>query len=173
MAEIPQPTAAARRGGVLVLLEGSAGELRSGPEIRGWELARALAGRMPVTVAAEGAAGTVYEDRVRVVPRRRVGLVREAAAHDAVLAPWVPAYLLAGLARPGTLTVADLYDPIDVEGATLGADADRQFLESARRARQMQLRFADVLLCASAAQRRALEGELAGLRAGRATRPCS
>ena len=31
----------------------------------------------------------------------------------------------------------------------------------------MQLRFADVILCASEPQRRALEGELAGLRAGR------
>ncbi|HEY8769302.1 MAG TPA: hypothetical protein VIM03_02090 [Thermoleophilaceae bacterium] len=167
MAEIPEPTASARRGGILVLLEGGAGELRSGPEIRGWELARALARRMPVTVAVEGAAGAGHEAGLRVVPRRRAGLIREAAAHDAVLAPWVPAYLLAGLARPGTLTVADLYDPVEAEGASLGADSDRQFLESARRARAMQLRFADVILCASEPQRRALEGELAGLRAGR------
>jgi len=44
MAEIPEPTASARRGGILVLLEGGAGELRSGPEIRGWELARGSPG---------------------------------------------------------------------------------------------------------------------------------
>ena len=100
MAEIPEPSAAARRAGSWCCSR-RAGELRSGPEIRGWELARALARRMPVTVAVEGAAGAGYEAGLRVVPRRRAGLVREAAAHDAVLAPWVPAYLLAGLARPG------------------------------------------------------------------------
>jgi glycosyltransferase involved in cell wall biosynthesis len=153
--------------GALVLLEGGAGDLRSGPEIRGWELARALAASMPVTVAAEEADGAASVPGVRVVRRRRAGLVREAAAHDAVLAPWVPAYLLAGLARPGTLTVADLYDPVHAEAATLGDDADKAFLESARRAREMQLRFADIVLCASEGQRRAIEGELAALRGKR------
>jgi glycosyltransferase involved in cell wall biosynthesis len=152
---------------VLVLLEGGAGELRSGPEIRGWELARALARSMPVTVAADQSGGAARVPGVRVIRRRRAGLVREAGAHDAVLAPWVPAYLLAGLARPGTLTVADLYDPVHAEAATLGDDADQAFLESARRARDMQLRFADVVLCASEGQRRAIEAELAELRGSR------
>src|SRR3954471_8310123 len=109
----------AGRRGLLLILEGGAGNSRSGPEIRGWEIARALARRMSVTVAVHGNAQAVPEPGIRLVPRGRLRLVRGAAAHAAVMAPWVPAYLLAGLARAGTLTVADLYDPVEVESETL------------------------------------------------------
>jgi glycosyltransferase involved in cell wall biosynthesis len=157
------------RGGLLVVLEGDLGGPRGGPEIRGWEIARALAPRMRVSVAVRRP--DLVQERelaapggsIRVVSRRRLGLFREAAAHDAALAPWIPAYLLAGAGRCRTLTVADLYDPIDIESASLADDSDRQFLETARHARRMQLRFADVLLCANARQREAIQSELAAL----------
>jgi glycosyltransferase involved in cell wall biosynthesis len=142
-----------------VLAKGGGDELRSGPEIRAWELARAMSHLVAVTVATRGASDESRAD-LRVVPGTRRGLLRELTHHDAVIAPWVPAYALALLAGRPTLAVADLYDPVEVEGETLGGSAGRRWLRTARAAREMQLRFADILVCASERQHDELREEL-------------
>lgn len=148
---------------VLLAVHGRIGEKMAAPEVRGWEMARALARRHDVTVASPGAAGDIREG-VRFVDARRRSLVAEARRADVVIAPRVPPYLFAALAGSQTLMVADLYNPFDLEHAELlGRASIRRELEAAQVAHRLQLRFADVILCAVEAQRRRLAGELAGL----------
>src|SRR5262249_20045228 len=61
----------------------------------------------------------------------------------------------------------DLYDPVEVEMATMdGFDREAR---AARAAQRIQLRFADLILCAGSRQRERLEGELAQI--GAAPKP--
>lgn len=136
-------------------------ERRSGPEIRSLELARALSRSHEVTVAVPGDAGVSDAEAVSFMSVSRPRLLAAARRRNAVMAHWLPPYMLAGLARSSTLTVADLYDPIDVEAATLpDGPATRRWRKIARLARRNQLRFADLIVCASERQRDAIAGEL-------------
>jgi glycosyltransferase involved in cell wall biosynthesis len=152
-----------RRLRVLVVVNGQIGERMAAPEIRGWEMARALARRHEVAVAAPGASGEM-RDGVRLVSSGRRALVREARRSDVLIAPRVAPFLYAALAGSGTLAVADLYNPFDLEHAELlDRETIRRELEAGRVAYRLQLRFSDVLLCAVEAQRRRLAGELEGV----------
>jgi glycosyltransferase involved in cell wall biosynthesis len=141
---------------VLVLLQGELGERVSGPEIRGWEIAKALSERHLVTVAA-GAATVGLRDGLRVIPSTPRRLIQEARRHDAVIAPSLPPYLLAALHNSPTLAIADLYDPVALEIAGVATRNDLAVLRTHRR---VQLKFADIILCASGPQRDQLVGEL-------------
>lgn len=146
---------------LLVLIDGPIEGSMRGPEIRAWELARALAERFEVTVAAD-VAGQRTRDGVRVVPHSRLRVLVETLRHDAVLAPWLPPYALLAAALRRRVCIADLYDPVDCELATAAEDsrfADE--LRATRRLTQMQLRFAAVLAFAGEAQRDALLGRRA------------
>jgi glycosyltransferase involved in cell wall biosynthesis len=141
---------------VLVHAMGALGERLAGPEIRALEFAKALSVEYEVTLAAERARAGECEG-IPVVPSSRLRLMREAAEHDAVISACLPPYLLAlGLVR-NLMTISDLYDPHEHELATL--DAGRE-LERELRARlsiqALQLRHADIVLCASERQRAAL-----------------
>jgi glycosyltransferase involved in cell wall biosynthesis len=143
----------ARPRSVLVLAMGALGERLAGPEIRALEFAKALNADYEVTLAAERSRAGEYEG-IPVVPSTRRQLVRAAAEHDVVISACLPPYLLAlGLLRD-IVTIADLYDPHEHELATL--DAGRE-LERELRARSsiqaLQLRHADLVLCASERQR--------------------
>ena len=151
-----QPAGARRR--VLVIIQGELGDRPAGPEIRGWEIARAFATRHDVTVVA-----TVDSEHrregIRIVPRTRRSTVAEAMRHDVVIGPLLPPYLLLALARRRQVRVADLYDPVDLELSTLGEDWRARRLASQRQTlRGVQLRSSDVVVCANEPQRvRALE----------------
>ena len=151
-----------RRLRVLFLVYGELGERAAGPEMRGWALARALAGRHEVTVAVQGADGRpAGESGLRVVPATRRRLAREMLRHDVLVAPCVPPFLLAAKALRRMVVVSDQYDPVELELGTLDSREGAADLRSARHAARLQLDAADIVLCAGERQRRRLAGRLA------------
>jgi glycosyltransferase involved in cell wall biosynthesis len=145
---------------ILLVVYGPIAERMSAPEIRGWEMAKVLARRHDVTVAAPGELHD-GRDGIRMVASDRRTLLAEARAHDVLIVPRVPPYLFAGLADSDTLIVADLYNPFEEEHAELTASrAIRREISLTRVANRMQLTFADVLLCAVEPQRERLEAAL-------------
>ena len=146
---------------VLVLAPGSLGERLRGPEIRALRLGQVLAAEHEVTLMARGARRGEREG-LRVIPLSRRRLLREARGHDALLASTVPPFALALKRRLGVLAVSDQYDPVELELGTLGGRAARA-AATARAARRLQLRGADLVLCAGARQRELLEAELGTL----------
>ncbi len=155
------------RLGVLILVPGKLGEKLSGPEIRAVRLGQALAARHRVTLLAPGEAAGSYEG-LAVAPLSRRRLLREARRHDVVLASTVPPFLLAAKRALGIRAVSDQYDPVEIELGTLASGADRA-RATARAARRLQLRGADLVLCGGRRQRELLEAEVAEL--APATRP--
>jgi hypothetical protein len=78
----------------------------SAPEIRrGWEMAKLLARRHDVTVAAPGRAARRarrQRDGIRMVASDRRTLLAEARRHDVLIVPRVPPYLFAGAGGQAT-----------------------------------------------------------------------
>jgi len=149
---------------ILILVPGVLGERLSGPEIRAVRLGQALAAENRVTLMAPGAAGGEHEG-LPVVPSSRRRLLREARRHDVLMASTVPPFALALKRQLGILAVSDQYDPVELELGTLGAGADRARI-TARAARRLQLRCADLVLCAGRGQRQLLEAEIETLDGG-------
>jgi glycosyltransferase involved in cell wall biosynthesis len=143
---------------VLVHAAGALGERLAGPEIRALEFAKALSTEYEVTLAAQrSAAGE--RDGIPVVPSSRRGLLHEAAQHDAILSACLPPYLLALAPLSDFVTISDQYDPHEQELATLAAGRERERELRSRFAIQaLQLRYADIVLCASERQRAELIG---------------
>jgi glycosyltransferase involved in cell wall biosynthesis len=138
---------------VLVIIQGEPGDKPAGPEIRGWEIAKAFAARHDVTVIAD-VAGEDVREGIRLVPRTRRRLVREALRHDVVVGPLLPPFLLLAVAARRQVRVADLYDPVDLELSTLGSGWKvRRLTAQRRRLRRLQLRSADIVVCANEPQR--------------------
>jgi glycosyltransferase involved in cell wall biosynthesis len=156
---------------ILVVVNGGVGKRVTGPEIRGWEIARALGERHDVTVAVHDPPSS-YRDGHRLVPLKRRELVREARRHDAVLAPILPPYLFTALRGTSTVMVSDQYDPIHLELANFPEQAGiGRALASQLMVRRVQLRFADVIACAGERQRALLDEELAAMPERRAAPP--
>jgi glycosyltransferase involved in cell wall biosynthesis len=148
---------------ILLVVYGPIAERMSAPEIRGWEMAKVLARHHDVTVAAPGELHD-GRDGIRMVASDRRTLLAEARRHDALIVPRVPPYLFAGLADSRTRIVADLYNPFEEEHAELTASrAIRREISLTRVANRMQLRNADVLLCAVEPQRERLLAALDAL----------
>jgi glycosyltransferase involved in cell wall biosynthesis len=78
--------------------------------------------------------------------------------HDVVMAACQPPYILAAARSRGVITVADHYDPVELELATL--EGVERTLRTVRALRRLQHGHADVVLCASESQRRVLLAEL-------------
>jgi glycosyltransferase involved in cell wall biosynthesis len=156
---------------ILVVVHGTVGTHVTGPEIRGWEIARALAARHEVTVAVHDPPAP-ERDGHRLVPFTRGRLSREARDHDAVVAPILPPYLFTALRGASTITVSDQYDPVHLE---LSVSTDQpgvaRVLGSQRLVRRVQLRFADVIACAAERQRAMLLEELDAIPERRAAPP--
>jgi hypothetical protein len=138
---------------VLVHAAGALGERLAGPEIRALEFAKALSAEYEVTLAAQRPSEG-ERDGIRVVPSSRRRLLRELAHQDALLSACLPPYLMA-LAQPSNVVmISDQYDPHEQELATLAAGRERERELRSRFAIQaLQLRYADVVLCASERQR--------------------
>jgi hypothetical protein len=148
---------------VLVLIQGPLGDRLSGPEIRGWETARAFAQRHSVTALADVVVPEVREG-IRIVPRSRRGILREIRRHDVVIGPVLPPYALLALARRRRVRVADLYDPVDLEVGTADGLGARLAVACQRAGRRLHLRWSDVVVSANAAQTARTQADLAGLR---------
>jgi glycosyltransferase involved in cell wall biosynthesis len=156
---------------ILIAAGGGTGSRISGPEIRGWALARALGERHEVTVAVHEP-GVPELDGFRVISYQRRELVREARRHDAVVAPAIPPYLFAALRGTGTITVADQYDPVTLELSVFTDQPGiKRVIRAQRMMREVQLRYADVVAFAGAAQGRLLSADLEALRPRRAVPP--
>jgi glycosyltransferase involved in cell wall biosynthesis len=152
---MPSPERGARR--VLVLVPGALGTKLSGPEIRAVRLGRALCAEHEVTLMAPGAE-SCERDGMAVVPFSRLRLLREARRHDAVLAATIPPFALLLRRWLGIAAISDQYDPVELELGTLSAAT--RATATARAARRLQLRCADLVLCAGTRQRELLEAEL-------------
>lgn len=138
---------------VLVHATGALGERLAGPEIRALEFAKALSVEYEVTLAAQRSS-TGERDGIRVVPSSRRSLSREAARHGAVLSACLPPYLLTLRSLHRFAAIADLYDPHEQELATLQAGRERErALREQVDIQALQLRHADLVLCASERQR--------------------
>lgn len=148
---------------VLVLIQGPLGARLSGPEIRGWEIARAFARRHSVTAVAD-VAGPELREGIRIVPRSRRRVLREVRRHDVVVGPVLPPYALLALARQHCVRVADLYDPVDLEAGTAIGFGARLAVGCQRAGRRLHLRWSDVVVSANAAQTARIQTDLTGLR---------
>lgn len=146
---------------VLILVPGVLGASLSGPEIRAVRLGQALAAEHEVTLMAPGAEGERHEG-LAVVPFSRRGMLREARRHDVLIASTVPPFALALKRQLGIQAVSDQYDPVEIELGTLGEGARRATMTAAA-ARRLQLRCADLVLCAGDRQRQLLEAEVESL----------
>lgn len=149
---------------ILILAPGALGERLSGPEIRAVRLGQALSAEHRVTLMAPSAERGEYEG-LPVVPFSRRRLLREARRHDALMASTVPPFALALKRSLGILAISDQYDPVELELGTLAAGAGRA-RATARAARRLQLRSADLVLCAGASQLELLEAEVEALGSG-------
>ncbi len=143
---------------VLVLVPGALGERLSGPEIRSTRLARCIAAEHEVTLMAMGAGEREWEG-MAVVPFSRMRLIREARRHDALLAATIPPFALALKRWLGIYAISDQYDPVELELGTLQGGTGRA-RATARAARRLQLRSADLVLCAGSRQHELLAAEL-------------
>jgi glycosyltransferase involved in cell wall biosynthesis len=155
---------------ILVVVQGGGGTRVSGPEIRAWALAHAFAEHHDVTVILNAPEAT-ERDGMRLVAFSRGALVREARRADAVIAPQLPPYLLAALARSGTIAVSDQYDPVELELSVFTEQPGIQrYLRAQKLIRETQLRYADIVVVAGERQRGLADHELETLRIAPARR---
>lgn len=143
---------------ILCLVYGDLGTRLSGPGIRGLALARRLARDHEVTVAIGDGSGDAGPG-IRVIPSARHHVAREALQQDAFVAAVIPPYVLALKSLTGLVTISDQYDPVELEQGTLSGRAASAEIRAARAARRLQLRYADIVLCATESQRALLERE--------------
>jgi glycosyltransferase involved in cell wall biosynthesis len=143
---------------VLILVPGRLGEKLSGPEIRAVRLGQALAAEHQVTLMAPSARRDEH-DGLAVVPFSRRRLLREARRHDVLMASTVPPFALALKRSLRIVAISDQYDPVELELGTLAKGAKRA-RATARAARRLQLRSADLVLCAGRRQGELLEAEI-------------
>lgn len=133
---------------ILLAVQGGVGPRVTGPEIRGWEMARALGERHEVTLVVESPPSRT-RDGHRLIPFTRRALIREGRRHDAVIAPILPPYLFTALRGTSTIMVSDQYDPIHIELSVFEGvqPGIARVLGSQRMVREVQLNFADVVVC--------------------------
>jgi len=152
---MPSPERGCR---ILILVPGALGERLSGPEIRAVRLGQALSSEHRVTLMAPCAERDQH-DGLAVVPFSRRRLLREARRHDVLMASTVPPFALALKRRLRIIAISDQYDPVELELGTLGKGAERA-RATARAARRLQLRSADLVLCAGRRQSELLQAEI-------------
>lgn len=143
---------------VLVLSAESVGARMAGPAIRAAELARALAARHDVTLAAPAPSDPPAGVRLLEAGFEQLDALASAAReHDIVVAQELPPTLLGRLHRMPVRIALDLYNPVVVE--VLEAVAAER-LRARRRITELiglralaQCAVADFLICASERQR--------------------
>jgi glycosyltransferase involved in cell wall biosynthesis len=148
---------------ILVFATGPLNERLAGPEIRALEFAKALSVEYDVTLVAQRADES-ERDGLRVIPASRHRILAEAARHDAILSPGLPPYLLALKPLLGISAIADQYDPYELELVSLVDETHDRELGTQAMWQALQLRHADLVLCAGAYQREELIAAAARLK---------
>jgi glycosyltransferase involved in cell wall biosynthesis len=131
------------------------GPSMAGPAIRVLELARAVAARCDVTVAAPGPsdAGDAPVEVLEANLSDFDALLAAVKRHDVVVAQRLPPQLLRYVARMPVRFVADLYNPQMIEVLEAGADGPSTSPRRAWRSMLGQCAVADLVICASEKQR--------------------
>lgn len=154
---------------VLLHSIGDVGSTMSGPGIRYYELAKALAGQFDVTLAVPNESDAVLGGvRIVTTPRDPAALRRMLGAFDAVVSQNLPADAMRWLARRPVRVVYDLYVPLLSEHlAMLDVEFDHpasvRFHEQAMLAQRLALLTGNAFVCASERQRDFWLGMLASL----------
>ena len=143
---------------ILVLVPGDVGTHMSGPAIRAWMLAQGLSESHEVTAAIDGKLPDAAPDGLRVFRATRPRFLLETLRHDVIFSACLPPYAVTAARARGAITVADQYDPVELELQTIGGRDRRR--QAARMLRRYHQRYADLVLCAGQAQRRLLLEEL-------------
>ncbi len=140
---------------VLIYATGPLGERLAGPEIRALQFAQALSPEFEVTLMAQRE-DACERDGLPVVPSTRQTLMREALRNDAVLSPCLPPHLLLLKRALGIVAISDKYDPHEVELVQLDGERHERELRLRSLSMAIDLRCADLVLCAAEQQRESL-----------------
>jgi len=141
-------------------------ERMAGPAIRYWEFAKALASLHTVTLAAPNVIPETLQKTlpVAMVQHTSENIVELTNCHDIIIFQGYIFDLYPGLRQSHKILIADLYDPVPLEG--LEQHKEPQFMEMIdHQVRMMndQLKFSDYFLCASNRQRDLWLGHLLAL----------
>jgi glycosyltransferase involved in cell wall biosynthesis len=153
---------------VLVYATGPLGDRLAGPEIRALQFANALRSDYEVTLMAQRPDRT-ERDGFPVVPSSRKLFIREARRNDVIVSPCLPPFLMVAKSLLGFVAISDKYDPYEVELVALDDERHDRELRLHSLALTVDLRCADVVLCAAEQQRANLVS--AARKLGRGRRP--
>jgi glycosyltransferase involved in cell wall biosynthesis len=145
---------------VLVVASDKVGSSMAGPAIRALWFARELSKRFDVTLSVPYETDLRPEGFELVVenPWDAHAMSRLATRFDALVAQRLPVPTLRTLARSGTRTVYDLYDPVTIENLALDAGrrlgrAERAYFGLGTLVQRAVLAHGDAFVCASEQQR--------------------
>lgn len=154
---------------VLLLCPDVVSERMAGPAIRYWEFARALAGDYQVTLATpnEVSMERLPAPGVRLLQHHKENIAALCMQHELIIFQGYISEIYPEVLRSDKILIADLYDPIPLEG--LEQHRDPQDAHALRLQTEQvallnrQLRLADYFLCASERQRDLWLGALMSL----------
>jgi glycosyltransferase involved in cell wall biosynthesis len=132
----------------------------TGPSIRSWETAKAFQAAGHRVTAAAHVGAPLLRDGIRVVPASRRRVIGELARHDVIHGPLLPPYAMALLGVRRCLSMADLYDPGELERGAVSGPAMRRAAARHLLARRIHLSWADVVLSANERQAERTRREL-------------
>ncbi len=143
---------------ILLLCPDYITERMAGPAIRYWEFAKALAPHHSVTLAAPNSIPEVLQSDMpaKLVQHTQENIANLAYHHDIII---FQGYILDQyplLRQTGKILVADLYDPVPLEGLEQQQGQGEAEWQAIRHQVQMmndQLKVADYFLCANERQR--------------------
>lgn len=154
-----------KRPKVLVYATGPLGDRLAGPEIRALQHATALRADYEVTLMAQGP-DRVERDGFPIVRWSRDNLIREAIRNDVIVSPCLAPYLLISKGLLDFVAISDKYDPYEVELVAIDDERHDRELRLHSLALTIDLRCADVVLCAAEQQRENLIAAAAKLNRG-------
>lgn len=135
----------------------------AGPAIRYWEFANALASEHTVTLAAPNLiSNDIQLEKVNIIQHHIHNITQLIEQHDIII---FQGYILENypqLRHCHKILVADLYDPIPLEGLEQKPDSTHPITEQVRVIND-QLKYADYFLCANERQRDLWLGHLLSL----------
>lgn len=148
---------------ILLLCPDVITERMAGPAIRYWEFAKALAGSQTVTLAIpnEVPATVQAPSSVRLIQHTAENIAELVQQHDLIVFQGYIFDKYPILKHTPKILVADMYDPIPLEG--LEQSQDPHLLADQVRMMNEQLKWADYFLCANERQRDLWLGHLLAL----------
>ncbi len=156
---------------LLLVSSDHVGREMAGPGIRYYEFARELAKRFEVTLVVPFATDAELDgiEVVQASPNDGRRLRKLARGFDVVISMRLPVATMISLARTGTRTIYDLYDPVTLELLAYDAHSDQAipqhlFSHYTSLVEQVALVTGDAFICASEKQRDLWLGSLATLR---------